>query len=148
VSEPVPEQPAPSHASDGAPEADGSRSRALTPSALRSATPVLPGGGEEERAIGTEVRWVQRRETHWRTLARRDRLVPAALLPAVAAGSFAAGAALARLVQRWRMHTVSGGGRGLGKLRRGAGDGTSDSLRIVASRSLLVHVHVLGQPEK
>jgi hypothetical protein len=134
---------------DGAPSVGEAPSRALTPSHQRSPASVLPGAGDEEPEIAAEVRWVQRRETHWRAIARADRLVPAALLPAVAAGSFAAGAAVARLVQRWRLHALSGGRRGRGKLgSRGAADGGSESLRIVASRSLLVHVHVLGQPEK
>jgi hypothetical protein len=104
--------------------------------------------GDGEPEIATDVQLVPRQESYWRALARADRVVPAALLPAVAASSFAAGAALARLAHRWRLHTRSSGGRGLGKLGKSTGEQGNGSLRIVASRSLLVHVHVLGQPEK
>jgi hypothetical protein len=80
-----------------------------------------------------------------RGLARRERSVPAALLPAVAAGSFAAGAAAVGLVRRraTRAPRAVGllGGRGRGRSR-------GERLQIVGTRSLLLDVHLLGRPGK
>jgi hypothetical protein len=82
----------------------------------------------------------------------RDRVAAAAGLPAVqaaavAAGSFVAGAAVARLVHRRRREPPAARRRGRrasrsGGQRRPAGE----QLQIVGSRSLLVDVHLLGLP--
>jgi hypothetical protein len=81
-------------------------------------------------------------------LARGDHVVPVALLPAVAACSFLAGAAAAGLARRRRAAALAGSGRRSRHLtNRGAG-GVSERLQIVSSRTLLVDLHLLGRPEK
>lgn len=87
-------------------------------------------------------------EPRWEVPAKlaAGRSVPATVLPAVAAGSFAAGLALAQIIQRCR-----GGGRG----RAGALLGLRESdrrsakgierVQIIGSRSLLLDVHLLGR---
>jgi hypothetical protein len=85
-------------------------------------------------------------ESRPRALARSERSVPAALLPAVAAGSFAAGAAAVGLV-RLRRGRVPGGVSwrpGSARRRRGA----TERLHIIGSRSLLLDVHLIGRPGK
>jgi hypothetical protein len=78
-----------------------------------------------------------------REIARPERLVGAALLPAIAAGSFAAGAAVVSLLARRRPLARIGRRRGL--LRRRAPGRPRERLEIVASRSLLLDVHLLGR---
>ena len=84
-----------------------------------------------------------------RGLVRRERAVPAALLPAVAAGSFVAGAAAVGLVRRraTRAPRAVGllGGRGRGP---GRGRSRGERLHIVGTRSLLLDVHLIGRPGK
>jgi len=63
-----------------------------------------------------------------------ERVVPARLLPAVAATSFLAGAAIASYTARRRRHREERGGQ-----RR---------LEVVGSRSLLLDVHLLGRPRR
>jgi hypothetical protein len=84
-----------------------------------------------------------------RGLVRRERSVPAALLPAVAAGSFAAGAAAVGLVRRRatrapRAVGLLGGRRRA--LRRGGSRG--ERLHIIGTRTLLLDVHLVGRPGK
>ncbi len=70
-------------------------------------------------------------------------LAPATVLPAVAAGSFAAGAAVVGILRR-RRTPVLAPARRRGPLRRRSGSAKSaERLQIVASRSLLVDVHLL-----
>ena len=73
---------------------------------------------------------------------RAERSVPAALLPAVAAGSFAAGAAALGLVNRRRTRAPAGRGRRL----RGRSGG--ERLQIVGTRSVLLDVHLIGRSGK
>ncbi len=68
-------------------------------------------------------------------------MIPAVQAAAVAAGGFVAGAAVARLVHR---HHRRPAGRRLGRGRRRSAAG--EGLQIVASRSLLLDVHLLGIP--
>ena len=74
-----------------------------------------------------------------RSLVRAERSVPAALLPAVAAGSFAAGAAALGLVKRRRTRAPVVRGRRL----RGRG---GERVQIVGTRSVLLDVHLIGRP--
>lgn len=84
-----------------------------------------------------------------RGLVRSERSVPAALLPAVAAGSFAAGAAAVGLLRRMRMRAPRGVGRGVGLLGgSGRTRGRGERLHIVGTRSLLLDVHLIGRPGK
>jgi hypothetical protein len=79
-------------------------------------------------------------------------VVPVAQAAAVAAGGFVAGAAVVGLVQRRRQRQLSALAKGrhaglrLGQGRRDARGGgkAGELLQIVASRSLLVDVHLLG----
>jgi hypothetical protein len=73
---------------------------------------------------------------------RAERSVPAALLPAVAAGSFAAGAAALGLVKRRRTRAPVARGRRL----RGRSSG--ERLQIVGTRSVLLDVHLISRPGK
>jgi hypothetical protein len=74
--------------------------------------------------------------------------VPVALLPAVAACSFVAGAAAAGLARRRRSRALASNGRRSRQLaNRGAG-GMSERLQIVSSRTVLLDMHLLGRPEK
>jgi hypothetical protein len=78
-------------------------------------------------------------------LARPERSVPVTLLPALAAGSFAAGAAAMGLVRRRRARAVGVAGR-RALLRGRVGGG--ERLQIVGTRSLLVDIHLLARPDK
>ena len=78
-------------------------------------------------------------------LVRSERSVPAAVIPAVAAGSFAAGAAVVGLVRRRRSRALSAAGW-RPRLRRA--DGRGERLQIVGTRSLLLDVHLLGRTGK
>jgi hypothetical protein len=84
-----------------------------------------------------------------RSLVRGERSVPAALLPAVAAGSFAAGAAAVGLVRRRATRAPRAirllGARGRGQAR---GRARGERLHIVGTRSLLLDVHLIGRPGK
>jgi hypothetical protein len=91
-------------------------------------------------ALATELVPVARRS---RGLVRSERSVPAALLPAVAAGSFAAGAAAVGLVRRRRPRASSAVGR-----RPRGRRGGSERLQIVGTRSLLLDVHLIGRGGK
>jgi hypothetical protein len=77
-------------------------------------------------------------------VARSERSVPVTLLPAVAAGSFAAGAAVMTYVHRRRSPARPARGRRT-SLRRGNGGGAQERLQIVGSRSLLLDIHLLGK---
>jgi hypothetical protein len=76
-----------------------------------------------------------------RSVVRAERSVPVGLLPAVAAGSFAAGAAAVGLARRRRMRARSVV-RWRPRVRRDAGE----RLQIVGTRSLLLDVHLIGRP--
>jgi hypothetical protein len=76
-------------------------------------------------------------------------VVPAVQAAAIAAGGFVAGAAVVGLVHRRQRRALAPAkaGRGAGKLARGGArrSGRAGELvQIVASRSLLVDVHLLG----
>ncbi|HLI32836.1 MAG TPA: hypothetical protein VKU89_08875 [Solirubrobacteraceae bacterium] len=87
-------------------------------------------------------------EPRWEPPARlgRSRSVPAVVLPAVAAGSFAAGLALAELLHRSRSSARGRAGALLG-LREGDRRPRNglERVQIVGSRSLLLDVHLLGR---
>jgi hypothetical protein len=78
--------------------------------------------------------------------------LPAVQAAAVAAGGFVAGAAVAGLVHRRRSRAPAASPRRLMRRRksqaqvRGKQGGPGELLQIVASRSLLVDVHLLGVP--
>jgi hypothetical protein len=84
-------------------------------------------------------------------MARNERSVPVTLLPAVAAGSFAAGAAVMTYVHRRRALPRAAGplpraaGRRRSLLRRGGGGAVQERVQIVGSRSLLLDIHLLGK---
>jgi len=80
-----------------------------------------------------------------RELVRSERAVPAAMLPAVAAGSFAAGAAVVGLLRRRRTHALSAVGW-RPRMRRLEGRG--ERLQIVGTRSVLLDIHLLGRSGK
>ena len=71
--------------------------------------------------------------------------LPAVQAAAVAAGGFLAGAALAGVVGR-RRHVRRQPAPSRRRLRRSGQSGAGEVLQIVASRSLLVDVHLLGLP--
>jgi hypothetical protein len=78
---------------------------------------------------------------------RSERRVPgAALVTAIAAGSFAAGAAVTSLLARRHAPSRAGARRWLPLVRRGDARHGAERLEIVASRSLLLDVHLLGRP--
>ena len=87
-------------------------------------------------------------EPRWELPAKlgRSRSVPAVVLPAVAAGSFAAGLALAELLHRSRRSARGRAGALLG-LREGDRRSRNglERMQIVGSRSLLLDVHLLGR---
>ena len=87
-------------------------------------------------------------EPRWELPAKlgRSRSVPAVVLPAVAAGSFAAGLALAELLHRSRRSARGRAGALLG-LREGDRRSRNglERVQIVGSRSLLLDVHLLGR---
>jgi hypothetical protein len=76
------------------------------------------------------------------------KVLPAVQAAAVAAGGFAAGAAVVGLVHRRQQRsTALGKGRRAGRLGQSSSRGTARALelvQIVGSRSLLVDVHLLG----
>jgi hypothetical protein len=87
-------------------------------------------------------------EPRWELPGRlaRTRSVPVTVLPALAAGSFAAGVALAEIIHRCRGGARGRSGALLG-LREGDGRASklADRLQIVGSRSLLLDVHLLAR---
>ncbi len=79
---------------------------------------------------------------------RRRGSLPAVQAAAAAAGGFVAGAAVVGLVRRRHSRALARGRRARGLRRRGAGRnaGMAERLQIVGSRSLLLDVHLLGNP--
>ncbi|MDE3069839.1 MAG: hypothetical protein KGJ43_03830 [Acidobacteriota bacterium] len=115
--------------------------------ASRAPIGAEPGGAEEVDgqvvAIDASLQW---REVPGGAVARNDRTVPAALLPAVAAGSFVAGAAVVSYVHRRRTPPKAAAGRRWTLLRRRtASAGTQEHIQIVGTRSVLLDVHLLGR---
>jgi hypothetical protein len=78
-----------------------------------------------------------------RSLVRTERSVPVVLLPALAATSFAAGAAAVGLARRRRIGGALAAGR---RPRRSRGRGGGERLQIVGTRSVLLDVHLIGRP--
>jgi hypothetical protein len=78
-------------------------------------------------------------------------MIPAVQAAAVAAGGFVAGAAVVGLVHRRQRRSALAKGRRAGELGRGGRRGrrsgkAAELVQIVGSRSLLVDVHLLGNP--
>jgi hypothetical protein len=72
-------------------------------------------------------------------------MVAATLLPAIAAGSFAAGAAVMSLFTRRRALRRPAARRALLRRPGSRASGRAERLEVVASRSLLLDVHLLGR---
>jgi hypothetical protein len=79
--------------------------------------------------------------------------LPTVQVAAVAAGGFVAGAAVAGLVRRRRQRPVARRrwglprrGREAARGKQSAKGGSGELLQVIASRSLLVDVHLLGVP--
>ena len=120
--------------------------------------PLPPDGSDHsadiERSVGEEVdgQLVSFEAEAWGAttvpraeVARSERSVPVTLLPAVAAGSFAAGAAVMTYVHRRRSAPRSGARRRSALQRTGGATAARERLQIVGSRSILLDVHLLGR---
>jgi hypothetical protein len=115
------------------------------PARERETLPVLAHALELEHEEGSP-RLLARARTRERTS------LPAVQAAAVAAGGFVAGAAVAGLVHRRGRRSAAAlpgarAGRALSSgARKGARGAGAEMLQIVASRTLLVDVHLLGIP--
>ncbi len=105
---------------------------------LDSALPVPAEEGEIVAATPAGAGLEQRRRT----------TLPAVQAAAAAAGGFVAGAAVVRLVNRRHARALARGRsrRGLRGKAAARNAGVADRLQIVGSRSLLLDVHLLGNP--
>ncbi|MHB8492864.1 MAG: hypothetical protein ACYDA6_11720 [Solirubrobacteraceae bacterium] len=116
------------------------------PAGEAASTPIEDGAAEEVDgqvvAIDGPLPWGVRPST---AVARGERTVPAALLPAVAAGSFVAGAVVVSYVNRRRTSPKAAGSRRTLLRHRSASVGVPERIQIVGSRSVLLDVHLLGR---
>lgn len=142
------------------PPDSGQREPAQGPSAEWGSSAEPPAGGGEpsstdvDRGVGEEVDGqlvALDGEPPWggpagtgAAVTRGERTVPVTLLPAVAAGSFAAGAAVMTYVQR-RRAVPRAAPRRRSLLRRSAAAPAAERIQIIGSRSVLLDVHLLGK---
>ncbi len=136
-----PADPADGHAASGPSPAQPGRQSS------DSSAEVEPSAGEEVDgqlvALEAELTWGAG-TAPGAAVVRRERSVPVTLLPAVAAGSFAAGAAVMTYVHRRRTPPRQAR-RARTLLRGGGGSAAPERLHILGSRSLLLDVHLLGK---